>query len=120
MDRKEYIDDMKAEHLTKDNLISLCRYYKGEKENEYAEEKSMFWSYEKAWVNFMLNDETGREYYNLISEYDAYGLSDFDKDDSTPKSLKALLFNRYSHWLRPDIKGFKEWYKSSYMQNRSN
>ena len=47
-----------------------------------------------------------------IEDYIDANLSEFEMGDDTPLSLKALLFNRYSHWLgghgiEEDVKNFK-------------
>ena len=34
-----------------------------------------------------------------------------ERNDNIPASLKALLFNRFSHWSGCDTEGFKRWYK---------
>lgn len=109
-------DYILEDHLTRENLISCCRYYKGEDENPYDEkepEKSIFWFYEQCWVTFML-DDNGKYIFNISQEYEAYGLTDFEKTDGTPESLKALLFNRYTHWQSANISGFKRWYIEDY------
>lgn len=111
-----YIDFMIDEHLTRENLISCCRYYKGEDTNPYDEkepDKSIFWFYEQCWVKFMFDDD-GKYICNMSQEYEKYGLTDFEKSDGTPESLKALLFNRYSHWVMGDTDSFKRWYIEYY------
>lgn len=75
------------------------------------------WYYEQLWVERVeLRDESG---FNT-EEYVHYGLKDFNADDGTPVSLKALLFNRYTHWFggygnENDTKTFKEWYNNFYI-----
>lgn len=102
------------------NLIKQCRYYNGEKEcPQIIQEKEMstIWYYEQIWVEREdLRDEKG---FNT-EEYIHYGLTDFSPNDGTPISLKALLFNRHTHWCggygaESDIKNFKEWYNNSYI-----
>ena len=39
---------------------------------------------------------------------------EFEQMDNTPVTLKALLFNRYSHWMGCNTDGFKKWYKKEY------
>ena len=39
--------------MTKEELIKQCRYFKGEAGNPYTgkdQDKSMFWDYERMWV----------------------------------------------------------------------
>lgn len=102
------------------SLIESCRYYKGETECPAClTEKGLasLWFYEQIWVESEdLRDENGENTVGYIN----YGLKDFNKDDGTPLSLKALLFNRHTHWCggwgkENDIKSFKEWYNNSYM-----
>ena len=108
------------------HLIELCRYYKGEEDNAFEgkdQNKSMFWFYERAWVNFMAKtadrNENGRFANNLISEYlteyTLKGLTNFSFNDGVPITFKALLFNRYQHWSMGDAEGFKEFYIKEYL-----
>lgn len=103
-------------------LIKKCRYYKGEKECPSSLEKqgvSSIWYYEKIWTEREdLIDETGVN----TREYISVGLEGFNVNDGVPISLKALLFNRQSHWtggygMENDVKSFKEWYFNSYLEN---
>lgn len=101
-------------------LLKYCRYYKGETEAppEINEEgKANFWYYEQLWVE---REEFRDENNYNTQEYINFGLADFNKDDGTPLTLKAILFNRHCHWnggygIENDIKTFKEWYKSYYL-----
>ncbi len=100
----------------RDTLIKGLRYYKGEDKNPSPTgDNALLWEYEKKWVDlFLAEDDTLTEYWN---DYYAYGLLDFATDDSTPMSLKALLFNRYCYWnsgISKDGKEFKEWYTQYY------
>jgi len=94
-------------------LIDNCRYYRGEKEcpDTLKESgKELFWFYELKWVE--MNGE-----FEGFGEYEGYGLSDFEKEDGVPLTLKLLLFNRYMHWSGygyDSIPGFKEWYRNNY------
>lgn len=95
--------------------INCCKFYKGGDANPYEgkdQDKSMFWCYEMFWCGMSEQESTEQ-----VREYAAYGLSDFNKDDGTPISLKALLFNRYCHWCGGygnDAEGFKAWYIKTY------
>lgn len=111
-------------------MILSCRYYKGEEKSPYEEilhgnsklsdekhavvqNRDMFWFYEKCWVHCQLNG--GNESGN-IEEYLAYGNVDFNDEDGTPLSLKALLWNRYYHfsWSPSDREAFYEFYNKYY------
>lgn len=102
------------------DLIRKCRYFKGEPKCPsylYEQDKANIWDYENLWVESEYhrdeNNDNTREYLH-------YGLGDFNREDGTPLTLKALLFNRYTHWvggysIEEDIKGFKEWYREHYL-----
>ena len=101
----------------RETLIKGLRYYKGEERNPFSGgDGAMFWECEKKWVDmFLAEDETLMTYWN---DFYAYGLLDFAENDGTPTTLKALLFNRYSHWfgyVSKDGKEFKEWYNKTYI-----
>lgn len=104
-------------------LIQQCRYYKGENEcPKSIEEKGMatIWFYEQIWVEREeLRDENG---YNALG-YFSDGLKDFNRNDGTPMTLKALLFNRYSHWsggYENLAEGFKKWHERNYIGGENN
>lgn len=99
--------------MKKDDLIKFCRYYKGGEELVHTQ--APFWHYEKKWVEFSLTDK--ELLGDMLVEYYAYGLRRFCQFDDTPITLKALLFNRYSHWLGENIEGFKKWYIKEYYQS---
>lgn len=100
--------------MKKDELIGLCRYYKGEAENPYDDGGSAkFWNYERTWVDMMLAESD-----LLVRCWDAYaaaGLADFERHDGVPALLKALLYNRYQYWMQGTTSGFKIFYKSRYL-----
>lgn len=98
--------------MDKKDLLKFCRYYKGEASIP-KDTKASFWEYEKKWVELMTDDNPLLD--GMISVYISNGLRDFEQMDNTPITLKSLLFNRYSHWLREDAAGFKKWYKAEYI-----
>ena len=89
--------------MTKEELIKQCRYFKGEAGNPYTgkdQDKSMFWDYERMWV------EQGGVYEDPEVAQDKYlespCIAKIKKEDawwSVPVSLQILLFNRYVYWL---------------------
>ena len=93
--------------------MDKCKFFKGEQECPEAicnAGKAMFWEYERIWCSM-------RDTYEMCAILDAYldaGLEDFDPDDGTPMTLKALLFNRYEHWCQGTPDGFKDFYKCEY------
>lgn len=102
------------------NLIKYCRYYKGEEECPESikrQHNQSLWYYEQVWATVeMHRDENGGDVLGYIH----YGLQDFNADDGTPITLKALLFNRYCHWsggYGNDAENFKKWYLKYYLNN---
>lgn len=119
----------------KQHYILMCRYYDGTSfdmykkkhadtkkvegnrhstiEGELPAPTNIFFGYEEHWVNERIN---GYDDHGRTQEYIAYGHEDFDKDDGTPISLKALLWNRYYHWggWMPDQESFRIWYRENY------
>lgn len=97
--------------MKRDELLKQCRYYKGE-ENVPNGGSAMFAEYEQDWVNLTLNnpqyiDNLTNEYFLLIGKTAII--------DDTPDSLKAILFNRYTHWHPYWNKAeFIIWYKTEY------
>lgn len=108
---KEYTIEDQRRHL-----ILQCRYYNGE-EVCPPEENGQFWFYEKVWVEKAIAQK--ENLYGTIKEYLFYGLADFEKSDGTPIGIKAILFNRYEHWVGYDNEshdGFKAWYRQHYQK----
>lgn len=104
--------------MNKKDYLPFCRYYKGESKNPHEKgNSSLFWLYEKIWIEYSANkdDKLG----DMLDEYIAANLSEFEMYDNTPATLKALLFNRYRHWLGgygliQDAEAFKKFYLSDY------
>ena len=105
---------------TSKDLLPFCRYYKGEKECPKGINAN-FWEYEKIWVELSENPKEESDGFKMISDWlDDYmraNLTSFDNDDGVPVTLKALLFNRYTHWMQTND-GFKEWYAETYKQEK--
>ena len=100
----QYIVDMESEYIA--NPVQLCKYY-----NRSNSDTSLFASYEHIWLEKSKNDNL-----NYVIEYIHNGLMRFAEYDNTPISLKALLFNRYGHWVGGDVDGFKQWYNEFYIR----
>ena len=104
--------------MEKEELKSLCRYYKGENECSFHDgNKALFWSCEKWWTEqtALANDEASERIAVFIKDYMEAGLSGFEKYDSVPITLKAVIFNRYCKLTdRVDIEGFKRLYIGEY------
>ena len=105
------------------DLLKYCRYYNGEKTcppEIQAADKAGLWDYENAWVHSeVIRDENG----NCAREYRQDVLPLFNEEDGTPMTLKALLYNRYTHWtggyaLKDDVSCFKSWYNHFYLGKR--
>ena len=96
-------------------LLKQCRYYQGESvcpESIKQAGKGLLWFYESVWVE--------RDKGNYQDEdYTIFGLTDFATTDTTPLSLKKLLFNRFLHWSGYGniAEQFKEWYLKHYIGN---
>jgi len=104
--------------MNRSNLIIHCLYYKGEKENPYqGGDKAQFWEYEKIWVNEMSKDEGSNLLTGNTADYIHAGLLSWNETDGTPYLLKALLFNRYCHWIQGSVESFKDWYSCQYINN---
>ena len=102
----------------KEELLKYCRYYHGEKEppNSFNQDEQTFWNYERAWIEFSTSKdkETSQFVSDMLSDYVDNGLAQFCVTDNTPVTLKALLFNRYRHWMSEDIEAFKKFYQETY------
>lgn len=94
--------------------ILSCRYYRGEDKPPVDNRESMFWGYERTWVNSKYeNWDTEKE------EIMRLGLSEqLYNEDGTAPNFKCLLFNRYCHWigLYGGIGEFLKWYKNDYVR----
>jgi hypothetical protein len=98
----------------RDELLTSCRYYKGENENPYKDgNKALFWEYEKNWLDMFLDEsQTLIEYRD---EYVKDGLLDFESKDDVPTTLKAMLYNRFLYWLEGSPTEFKKFYNEQYL-----
>lgn len=100
--------------MKEEDLIRQCRYYG--KPNLEGDD-NMFSFYESCWVNCMLDNPNSLDWE--IREYIGYGLEHFSEDDSVPIGIKAILFNRYSHWsYYLLIDEFKDWYLRNYLRSK--
>ncbi|QOW09203.1 hypothetical protein Q73A0000_01940 [Kaistella flava (ex Peng et al. 2021)] len=79
---------------------------------------SNFWYYEKMWVE---NADERAEDNPRVIEYKQDVLPLYDEEDGIPLSLKALLYNRYTHWcggsctIEDEMRGFKEFLHRDYL-----
>lgn len=90
-----------------------CRFYGKNRKDKDAE-------YISAWEDAWLRDSISEaDFLTIANEYIASGLTDFEKADGTPMSLKVILFNRYSYHtglpMLESVDGFKDWYLKVYM-----
>lgn len=110
--------------MTKEELILDCRYYNGEDEvpDSLPAGKEIFWDYERVWTEWIL-EGCDRLQINIDHYTEVYDLPNLlPEGDGMPLGLKALLFNRYDHWLgcmctsrEECAQGFKEWYFKKYV-----
>lgn len=100
-------------------LLSYTRCYKGEKECPFKEEnKRLFWEWERWWYEqTALSDDAGCSRISpFLDEYLHVGLSDFERYDNVPITLKAIFFNRFcKRSERIDVDGFKTFYIQYYV-----
>ncbi|MBW8359305.1 MAG: hypothetical protein K0M63_05805 [Weeksellaceae bacterium] len=99
-------------------LYSFTRYYKGPGTEPANNEnnKRLMWEYEQRWAE---NEEERSAEHPRMKEYVSDVLPLFNEDDGIPNSLKALLYNRYTHWtggyaLADDVRNFREFLYSHY------
>lgn len=99
---------------TKEEYISLCRYYRGE---ECCPDgvNNLFWDYEQLWVEKHFEVGGVEFLQDLIKGYKAVGLGSYMVDDGTPIAIKAILWCRYEHWTEGTPGGFRGWYKREYL-----
>lgn len=89
--------------LNRDELLRCCRYYKGEKANPFTSGvPSFLWQTERDWVEREVADaktETlSEKSAEIMDEYRAAGLLDFEKSDGVWIGLKAALYRLLQHW----------------------
>lgn len=90
-------------NLDRAELLGCCRYCKGEMENPNAPGAAFFlWKVEHDWVEREIADakvETlSDESSDILNEYRAAGLLDFEKSDGVWVGLKASLYRLLQHW----------------------
>lgn len=111
-----FMKELEAHEIDKSHLPPpecMCTEYTGLSGEEIArlECASTAWKYERMWFDIALNKV---EHYDGVYDYVVHGLADLCPDDGVPVSLKALLYNRYAHWLQSDPEGFRTWYMNTY------
>ena len=101
-------------------LFAFTRFYKGPDTEPDTKENNerLIWDYERMWVQ---RDEMRDESSAMVREYIDDVLPLWSEEDGIPLSLKALLYNRYSHWLggyglESDVAGFKHFIKRDYLR----
>ena len=92
----------------------FCKFYKGDDVSVPTDETSHLLVVERDWCQLQETDQGKSELGSMLDEYMAYGLREFENMDGVPMTLKAILFNRFSHWNRPDTEEFKNWYLETY------
>ncbi|ROI10749.1 hypothetical protein EGI11_02330 [Chryseobacterium sp. H3056] len=99
-------------------FYTFTRYYKGfgTEPLDNTNNKRLIWDYEKRWAE---NEEERTDDHPRMKEYVTDVLPLFNEEDGIPNSLKALLYNRYTHWmggyaLVDDVRNFREFLYSHY------
>lgn len=103
-----------AGDVDKTDQIQYCRYYKGEKRNPYSGDAAMFWESEKWWLESFSDSEKELVLQDAVAHFIRLGMEHFEDKDGTPMTLKAILFNRYEHWIEGGPEDYREWYLTSY------
>lgn len=102
-------------------LLQFCRYYKGENKSHKAHPE--LWEYERKWLELNGSQEGKELLADYIDEYSRAGLSQFEAQDDTPASLKALLFYRFCYGssgsMIDNVESFKWWYTEIYINGGS-
>lgn len=101
----------------KKTLIPMCRYYKGEAECPQAlqENSSLFWDYEKHWVDAL--SYSYRRGDDWRKTFEKEHLDDFAKKHNIPATLIGLLYNRFMHWSSgyETTEDFYNWMQENYL-----
>ena len=101
----------------KQRLIDMCRWYEHRerlvdgdaKLCEFVER----WWFEEAQRASEENDP----FKDMLTDYLLLGLGEFEKTDSTPITLKAVLYNRWkSTYEYGSVDDFKKFYTDVYMR----
>ncbi len=101
-----------ASDYTDADLLPFCRFYEPGRPQD---KQNLMGFYEFKWMQFMISDKAYISH--IVSDYISYNLETFNLSDGVPISLKALLFNRYTHWQTYwTAEGFKEWYLETYLK----
>ena len=102
-------------------LEGNLKLYRGEEncpECFEGTQKGLIWLYEKVWNEAEKNNS--KFLIDYFEDYASVGLIDFESNDNTPTSLKALLFNRCckssSISMAAVVPEFKKWYVSTYQK----
>ncbi len=104
----------------KNELIQHCRYYKGEENNPFVTknaELAFLWDCEYFWVHAGETNHVDL-LKTYLQVYIQVELGLFEIEDSTPITLKALLFNRFcqiqGETKNDAVEPFKIFYKRYY------
>ena len=105
--------------MKKKNLLDYCKYYKGEKENPYEENKAMLWLAERTWhEEYSKNNCLTDFLIDMCEEYNHAGLLNFKETDGVPIAMKATIFRLYTKYcygtLREAGEDFKIFYNIYY------
>ena len=110
--------------MSTNTLYAFTQYYKGSgtEPTDNENNKRLIWEYEAFWAE---HEEERSNDHPRMQEYISDVLPLFNEDDGIPNSLKALLYNRYTHWmggyaLADDVRKFREFLYSHYRPDLKN
>lgn len=119
----EWAKELYEEHCTRENVMKLCRYFRGETTPPYPENENedwrnvLFWACEKLFVDYMLDTPSDAEISNLAEACtDAARQSGMYKEiNGIFAVLAAILWSQYCNGKRDTEQEFSNWLKRYYI-----
>ena len=110
-----YNDSQNGTAERKTSLLSQCRYYKGETKCPPHIKNSLFWDYEKAWVEALTENDGRAEIWK--TNFERAHLQPVAEKYGVPDTLLGLLYNRFMHWGSgyETINDFAHWIGKEYL-----
>lgn len=111
MTQKELEDLNEIHPISKEEALKSCRYYHGEEECPLDCTDKLLWDYERIFVQEAQLGPNSNLLIGWCAEYLRVSEDERPNDDRHVY-LKALLLNRFDHWMQSP--GFVKWYKKCY------